>query len=108
MKTLTISEEILLTTILRLKDDAYGVMIRKKVVEVTGRDIAYGSLYNILAQVLRKGYVKKDRGLPTSERGGRSKIFYQVTPQGIAALHEARRLQSLIWEGLPDPVESKN
>jgi len=108
MRTLTIPEEILLTAILRLKDNAYGVVIRKKVAEVTGRDIAYGSLYNILAQVLRKGYVRKDRGVPTSERGGRSKIYYRVTPQGIAALQEARRLQRLIWEGLPDPVESEN
>lgn len=108
MKELTISEEIILTAIWRLKDNAYGVTIRKKVEEVTRRDIIYGTLYNILAQLVRKGYVKKSRGTPTSERGGRSKIYYQLTSAGIKALQEARELQKLIWERLPDLTASKS
>jgi PadR family transcriptional regulator PadR len=108
MRELTIPEEILLTAIWRLEDNAYGVKIRKKVAGVTGRDIAFGSLYNILAQVVRKGYVKKERGVPTSERGGRSKMYYRLTPRGISALKAARRLQQLIWEGLPDLIESEH
>jgi PadR family transcriptional regulator PadR len=108
MKELTISEEIILTAICRLKDDAYGVTIRKKVEEVTGRDMIYGTLYNILAQLVRKGYVKKSRGIPTAERGGRSKMYYQLTPAGIMALQEARELQKLIWEGLSDLSVSKS
>ena len=107
MRELTIPEEILLTAIWRLEDNAYGVKIRKKVAEVTGKDIAFGSLYNILAQVVRKGYVRKERGSPTAERGGRSKIYYRLTPQGINALNAARKLHKLIWEGLPDLVESE-
>jgi DNA-binding PadR family transcriptional regulator len=106
MRELTIPEEILLTAVWRLAKDAYGVKIRHKVAEVTGKDIAFGSLYNILAQVVRKGYVEKERGVPTSERGGRSKIYYRLTPRGISALKAARRLHQLIWEGLPDLVES--
>jgi len=108
MKELTISEEIILTSIWRLKDNAYGVTIRKKVEEVTRRDIIYGTLYNTLAQLVRKGYVNKSRGMPTPERGGRSKIYYQMTSAGIKALQEARELQKLIWEELPDLAVSKN
>ena len=108
MKELTISEEIILTAIWRLKDNAYGVTIRKKVEEVTRRDMIYGTLYNILAQLVRKGYVKKSRGMPTSERGGRSKMYYQLTSAGIKALQEAHELQKLIWEGLPDLAASKS
>jgi len=102
MKELTVQEEIILTTIWRLKDNAYGVTIRKKVVEVTKRDIIYGTLYNTLAQLVRKGYVEKSRGMPTAERGGRSKIYYKVTQTGIEALEEAHKLQKLIWDGLPE------
>ncbi len=108
MKELTVSEEIILTAIWRLEDNAYGVTIRKKVEEVTRRDIIYGTLYNILAQLVRKGYVNKSRGMPTSERGGRSKMYYQLTSTGISALQEARELQKLIWEGLPDLSVTKS
>jgi DNA-binding PadR family transcriptional regulator len=108
MKELTITEEIILTAIWRLKDDAYGVTIRKKVAEVVKKDMIYGTLYNMLAQLVRKGYVQKHRGRPTAERGGRSKIYYRLTDSGINALKEARRLQKLIWDGLPglSPDES--
>ncbi|MFC2156479.1 PadR family transcriptional regulator [Acidobacteriota bacterium] len=107
MRELTVPEEILLTAIWRLKDDAYGVTIRKKVAEVTNRDIAYGTLYNILAQLVRKGYVTKNPGSPTSERGGRSKLYYCITSTGIKALSTARKLQEMIWKGLPvlDDIE---
>ena len=102
MRRLTIPEEILLTAIWRLKDDAYGVTIRKKIAQITEQDIAYGSLYNILAQLGRKGYVIKSRSAPTSERGGRSKIYYRLTASGVKALQEARELQKMIWKNIPD------
>ncbi|MCJ7581594.1 MAG: PadR family transcriptional regulator [Candidatus Aminicenantes bacterium] len=104
MKPLTVPEEILLTAILRLEDNAYGVTIRKKIAQVTGQDIGYGTLYNILAQLVRKGYVSKSRSAPTSERGGRSKIFYRLTASGLKALLDARLLQKKIWKNFPDLV----
>ena len=53
MKELTIFEEILLTTIWRLKQNAYGVAIRKKVAELTGKRVIYGALYNGLNQLVQ-------------------------------------------------------
>lgn len=107
MKELTRAEEILLTAIFRLKDNAYGVTIRRKVAEVTDKDIIYGTLYNTLDQLLRKGYVTKTRGKPMAERGGRSKMFYNLTPAGIQALHESRELQKRIWEDIPELAKHK-
>ena len=107
MKELTISEEIILTAILRLGENAYGVAIRKKVAEVTHKEFIYGTLYNLLDQLVRKGYVSKSRGTPTAERGGRSKIFYALTSSGIEALQDARSLHTKIWEGLPDLAADK-
>ena len=57
---LSVLEEIILSAIYRLKENAYGVTIRNKVSEVTHRDIIYGTLYNTLEQLVRKGYVHKD------------------------------------------------
>ena len=102
MKDLTLAEEIILTAIWKLKDNAYGVTIRKHVAEVTKKSVIYGTLYNTLDQLLRKGYVTKVRGEPVAERGGRSKMFYSLTPTGIKALQNARELQRRIWNGIPE------
>lgn len=102
MRELTISEEMVLTTIWRLRNNAYGVTIRTKINDVIQRDMAYGTLYNLLAQLVRKGYVVKNQGLPTAERGGRSKIYYSLSEKGLLALKEAHKLQQLIWNDLPD------
>ena len=107
MKELTVAEEIILTAVLRLGDNAYGVSIRKKVAEVTQKEFIYGTLYNLLDQLVRKGLVSKTRGAPVSERGGRSKLFYRLTPSGIEALQNARSLHDKIWEGLPDLAVDK-
>jgi DNA-binding PadR family transcriptional regulator len=107
MKELTVAEEIILTAILRLEDNAYGVAIRKKVAEVTQKELIYGTLYNLLDQLVRKGYVSKSRGTPTPERGGRSKIYYALTPSGVEALQDAHSLHQKIWDGLPDLAADK-
>ena len=104
MYKLTLAEEIILTVILRLKENAYGVTIRKKIAEVTKSDIAYGTLYNLLGQLVRKGYVLKKRSQPTRERGGRSRMYYTLTKTGINALEEARELHKSLWEGIPDII----
>lgn len=102
MQDLTLQEEIVLTTIWRLKEDAYGVLIRKNMAEITDKQMMYGTLYNTLSQLLRKGYVSKIKGEPTSVRGGRSKMYYQLTQDGLKALQKARELHRSIWKGIPE------
>lgn len=107
MYGLTLMEEILLTAIWRLRDQAYGVSIRKKITEVTGEEMIYGTLYNLLDQLARKSFLRKSRGRPTPERGGRSKIYYELTPQGINALQQARDLHRRVWDGIPELAAKK-
>ena len=76
---LTKSEDILLLAIYHLKDNAYGVTIRKQVKQVTGEEMTYRTLYSSLEQLVRKDYVTKREGEPTTERGGRRKIFYSIS-----------------------------
>lgn len=102
MKYLTKSEEILLLAIWRLKDSAYGVSIRKYVMELTKENMTYGTLYSSLDQLVKKEYVYKEIGDPTPERGGRRKIFYSVTPKGLEALRNARELTKVLWGGISD------
>ena len=103
MKELTRTEEILLLAIWRLKDNAYGVTIRKQIVEAARKDYTYGTLYGRLEQPVRKGYVVRVKGEPTPERGGRSKTFYELTREGIQALKQALEQHHAVWQGI-DPI----
>lgn len=71
MKELTLLEQMISAAIVALKEDAYGVSIRKRVEKPTGKRLMYGTLYNALDQLLRKGYITKIKGTTSSERGGR-------------------------------------
>jgi len=102
MKKLTINEEIFLISIWHLQEEAYGVRIRKKIWELTGDNIAFGTLYNTLDHLARKGYVGTRKGAPTATRGGHNKVYYSLTPEGETALHRARSLQKRLWRGIPE------
>jgi PadR family transcriptional regulator PadR len=99
MRELTKAEETLLLTILRLKDDAYGVAIKRRIQKTTGKALPYGTLYFILEQLTRKGYVKRITGDSKPERGGRSRIYYTLTSEGSKALKHAFEMQQKIWNG---------
>ncbi|MBN2431808.1 MAG: PadR family transcriptional regulator [Acidobacteria bacterium] len=102
MKLLSRSEEMVLITILKLKEDAYGVAIRKKLYEETGTRWSFGSIYTALNTLTRKRYASKRMGEPTAERGGRHKCIYEVTAEGKKALREIRKVQESVWADLPD------
>jgi len=104
MKLLSRIEEIILLAVRRLGDNAYGVTIRDEVTRVTNQDWQQGAIYGPLARLHRKGYLNTVRGEPTPERGGRSKIFYSLTPFGLEALREAQRINEVVWVDVP-PLE---
>ncbi len=99
MKELTKAEETLLLTILRLKNNAYGVAIKRHIQKTTGKALPYGTLYFILEQLTKKSYVKRFTGESKPERGGRSRIYYCLTSGGNEALKHAYKLQQKIWNG---------
>ena len=101
-KKVTITEQILLMAIWRLGDEAYGVKLRELVCDYTGRDVAFGTLYNNMDQLIKKGYAVSFKGEPTAVRGGKAKVFYRITDEGLDALQTARELQKKLWAGVPE------
>lgn len=101
MKELTLLEQMIIAVIISLRDHAYGVSIRKGVEKLTGKRLKYGTLYNALDQLLRKGYVGKTKGDTSSARGGRPRIYYALTEEGLAALQTTYNLQRAIWDSIP-------
>jgi DNA-binding PadR family transcriptional regulator len=102
MKELSLQESLFLMVILRLKENAYGVQIKKEIEKKTRKKITYGTLYSFLDQLYRKGFVDRCTGEPTKERGGRRKIYYRVSVRGTSALKTAYKLQRALWKDAPD------
>jgi DNA-binding PadR family transcriptional regulator len=107
MKLLSRAEEIILLTVLKLQGNAYGVTIRERIKNKTGTTWSFGSIYMPLNKLARKGYVKKETGDPTSERGGRSKCLYEITDEGMTALASIRRVQENLWADVTDAIFEK-
>jgi len=104
MKLLTRSEEYVLLAVWRLKDNAYSVSILEQVSQVTGYKWQIGAIYVPLEKLRKKGYLRKYRGESTSQRGGRSKLLYELTDAGLRALKEIRDIQDTVWAGVPKVV----
>lgn len=102
MKELTLLEQMILAAVIALKEDAYGVSIRKRVEKLTGKRLMYGTLYNALDQLLRKNYVTKTKGSTSTARGGRPRIYYDLTSRGRNALQSSYDLHCAIWESIPE------
>ena len=105
MEVLSRADEILLLTILRLGDDAYGVSIVRDVHARTGKNLKLGGLWVSLDILAKRGLVSKSMGDPTPKRGGRSKIYYALTPMGLEALKKVSDFNRSLWEGIQEGLE---
>ena len=94
-------ELMVLLTLIRLGDKAYGVPISRELEETTGRDIAVGSVYAALERLEQKGFVYSELGEATAERGGRAKRYFHVTATGLREVRETQRTLTKLWQELP-------
>jgi DNA-binding PadR family transcriptional regulator len=101
MGILTLKEEIILSAIWMLGGSSHGAAVRDKVVELSQKEIVYGTLYNSLEYLIGKGYVSTSKSEPLPEKGGKSKTIYNITPEGISAVEETKKLHENIWKELP-------
>ncbi len=93
-------EQVVLLTLARLKDQAYGMAIRQEIADRTGRDVGIGSVYSALDRMEAKGFISSTLGDPTPERGGRAKRYYRLEQAGLLALQRAREMYVRLWDGL--------
>ena len=109
MKLLSRAEEVILLTILKLDDEAYGVNIREQILKDSGDLWSFASIYSPLDKLHRKGFVRKEKGAPLPERGGKSKYYYRLNKEGTQALLKIRDAQEKFWSGIPEiSLDKKN
>ena len=101
MELFSKTEELIMLTVWHLGEEAYGVTIREHMMHMTSKKFSIGGIYVPLDRLVRKGFLTTFQGEPTPERGGMSKRFYRITPRGVRALSEAKRVHDLLWDNAP-------
>ena len=93
---------MVMMTVWRLGDGAYGVSIRDEVMDVTGKHWSIGAIYDVLDRLDREGYISRTMGESMKERGGRRKQMVKITDKGHEALRELNRIHSRLWKDLSE------
>jgi PadR family transcriptional regulator, regulatory protein PadR len=92
-------EQLVLTAILALHGDAYGVTIHAKVKELAQpKVVSLGAIYVTLDRLEDKGYLASWLSEPKAERGGRAKRCYRLEGLGERALRESAITAKRIWD----------
>jgi DNA-binding PadR family transcriptional regulator len=81
------TEQIVMLAIMRKHPNAYGVSIFEELSERAGIEPAMATIYLTLEKLEQKGFIKSRRGPATAERGGRAKMFFELTGRGQTALN---------------------
>lgn len=103
MKLLSRAEEMVLLAVWKLQDNAYCVTIRERLIDVSQKSWSFGSVYDALDRLEKKGLLTSYLSEPLKSRGGRSKRIYQHTEHGLHALVELKRVHARNWEGIEIP-----
>jgi PadR family transcriptional regulator, regulatory protein PadR len=92
-------EQLVLTAILSLREDAYGVSIHSKAAELARpKSVSLGAIYVTLDRLEDKGMIASRLSDPTPERGGRAKRCYRLQAPGERALQESAVTAKRIWD----------
>lgn len=95
-------EELVLLIIGVLFPEAYGLNIRREIIDQTNRNVALGAIHSALNRLEEKGFVKSKLAEETHERGGRRKRLFWITPAGKNALETNHRLRNVLWNRIPE------
>ncbi|MBO3697554.1 PadR family transcriptional regulator [Roseivirga sp. E12] len=95
-------EELILLLIVTLKDDAYGLSIRRALKEQANRTMTIGSVHGTLNRLEKKGLVTSCYSDATEVRGGRSKRIFTITASGKKALERSRDIKVNLWMQIPE------
>ncbi|MFM9837000.1 MAG: PadR family transcriptional regulator [Cyclobacteriaceae bacterium] len=94
-------EELVLTMVGILQEDAYGNAIVNEIKERIGRESNLSAVHVTLYRLEDKGFVKSSMGGATNARGGRRKRIFTITNAGLAMLRAMKEQQMQLWKLIP-------
>ena len=98
-------EQLVLLSVMRCGDDAYGIPIHAELRRRTSRDPSLASVYKALERLALKGFLTSRVGAPTAERGGRRRQLFTVTSAGRKELRESLSAIRRMADGLSVGLE---
>lgn len=94
-------EELVLTMVGILGDEAYGNAIVNEMDERLGRKVNLSAVHVTLYRLEDKGLVKSKMGGATQTRGGRRKRIFTITNAGLAMLRTIKEARLDLWKLIP-------
>ena len=98
-------EQMVLLSIMRLDDTAYGLAVKDELESVVGRTPSSGGLYTTLDRMEKKGLVESYAGEGSQDRGGRPRRYLRLTPEGQLLLARSRNSLLALWDGLEGALD---
>tara|TARA_R110000796_G_scaffold252627_1_gene389032 strand:- start:122699 stop:123037 length:339 start_codon:yes stop_codon:yes gene_type:complete len=95
-------EELVLLTVLVLREEAYGVEIKRDLELRLKESLSVGSVQSALKRLEEKGYLDSEFGESTQKRGGKRKRIYTVTASGTKVLNEMKDIRAQLWNAIPN------
>jgi PadR family transcriptional regulator, regulatory protein PadR len=94
-------EELILTMVAALQEDAYGAAIAEEIETRLKREVNLSAVHVTLYRLEDKGYIKSSMGGGTNERGGRRKRIFTITSAGMAMLRAMKESRVALWKLVP-------
>jgi PadR family transcriptional regulator PadR len=94
-------EELVLTVVGILQEDAYGNAIIKEIKQQVNRVVSLAAAHVTLYRLEDKGYVKSRVGGATKTRGGRRKRIFTITSAGLSMLRSMKEDRIQLWKLVP-------
>ena len=94
-------EELVLTLVAALRENAYGAVIKSEIELRQKRSVNLSAVHVTLYRLEDKGYINSAFGGATNERGGRRKRIYTITNAGIAILQQMQAARIDLWKMVP-------
>ncbi len=94
-------EELVLTMVAALQEDAYGAAISEEIETRLKREVNLSAVHVTLYRLEDKGYIKSSMGGGTNERGGRRKRIFSITSAGMAMLRTLKESRIELWKLVP-------
>jgi len=95
-------EELVLLLVGVLYEQAYSVNIVAEYEKQTGKKINVSAIHTVLYRLEEKGFLESRLSESTSERGGKRKRIFYLTPYAVQALDELASLREQLRYQIPE------
>jgi DNA-binding PadR family transcriptional regulator len=107
MKSITRKEELIMLSILQLKNDAYLIAIQNHLKKITGKKVSLTTVHLPLSRLEESGLIEAAFGEATAVRGGRRKKIYKITQEGFASLEAYKKISEQLWSNYEELIAKK-